>query len=171
MKKVLILSVLVILYLMSAPGWSQTSGPLDFKTALKMAQADLPGGILLLGRSEVKGLNSAWGFYIFFDGRIFEIEYAGSRPVKKIKHEVIEPQKDVNISPGILNAVRRYTGAKLPYNRYLEIALRTAPSAGGPIRIEVQERNGRLAMVVGLGNNGTVERSVVLDMGTGRVIG
>jgi hypothetical protein len=171
MKKVLILSVLVLLYLVSSPGWSQSSGPLDFKTALRLAQSDLPGGILLLGRAEVKGANKAWGFYIYFQGRIFEIEYGGGRPVKKIKQEVIEPQKELNISPDIIGAVRRYTGAKLPYNRYLEIALRTAPAAGGPIRIEVQERNGRLAMVVGLGNNGTVERSVIMDMGTGRVIG
>jgi uncharacterized membrane protein YkoI len=138
----------------------------SLRTALKVAQKQVQSGILLLARSEGQG--ARFGFYFLVRGKIREVEVHG-RTKKIIKDEGdVTPDPNENLDPAAVEAARNYSGGKLPYDRYLEIAMETIKDTE-PSRIEVSLSNGKLVMKVSFGS-GDSAQTVLLDMATGKVI-
>jgi uncharacterized membrane protein YkoI len=165
MRKLIVAATLV-LAAVAVPARAADETPSSaFLAALRAAQKEVPSGILLLGRAESKG--TLFGFYFLVKGKVREIE-VHARQKTIVKNEIVpSPDPDENVDPAAVEAARNYSGAKLPYARYLEIAMETVQ--GDPSRIEVALSNGKLVMKVTFGT-GDSAQTVVIDMATGKVI-
>jgi hypothetical protein len=101
-----------------------TSTVVQFSEAFAIAQALVPGGVLVTGRVEAKPVGKVYGFYFFKGAKLYEIEINPHGDcVKNTSSDVQNPaQPNTVVSPDVVALLGQNTGkAKLPVGRLLEI--------------------------------------------------
>lgn len=140
----------------ASPASAQTKG-ITFNDALGIAQAQVPGGILIKGRAENnKTAGAVFGFYFWVDGKMREVEITTAGEVFKDSNNTPDPiSRDV---ASLISA--KGARAKLPDGRLAEIAANALN--GAPVTSVAFVRQGDQL----LAQFGTV----TLDASTGRVV-
>jgi hypothetical protein len=154
MRKACCVLVAVLMLGFCPPAARAQCTDLTLSEAMTIALQQYPGGLILLGRSEKTGI--IWGFYILYNKKLYEVELVKKGGKMDKKQEVTAPSV-TNVPPEVIAAAMKYTGAKLPMTRYIEIA---KEGGGEPTQIKViLSPKGKLLVQVG---------SVTLDLATGK---
>lgn len=135
-----------ILVMGSAVGVAQAqypgADPDDFAKAFALAQQQVPGGQLMVGRFETgQPLGDRFGFYFWLENRIVEIEIGLSGQTLKKKEEPapenptiprrpriiteeVDPEPNKPVSPDVVKLIRGNANSrfKIPPGRLMEIA-------------------------------------------------
>ncbi len=129
-----------------------------FAEALAIAQAQVPGGILIKGRTESnKAGDTVFGFYFWTDGQMREIEISTAGEIYKDSNKTPDPiSRDV---AGLISA-KGAARVKLPDGRLAEIAADAL--RGTPLSNVTFTRNGD-DLLVQFG-------SVTINTQTGQVV-
>jgi len=177
MSKLTTAGAILGLVLMAGSAFGQAQG-MTLQEALNTAKGQLGGaaegqggaanGLLILGRPELKNKVGLFGFYFYMDGKLYEIEVKGPGPKGDVEIAHITDPNPNNVKEdtvkNILEAVRKYAGAKLPMSRYLEIAKQAA--GGDPTAVQLVSKDGKLVMNVTVGG-----QVVSIDLATGKLLG
>jgi hypothetical protein len=141
----------------ASPASAQTKGGVTFSDALGIAQAQVPGGILIKGRAENnKVAGQVFGFYFWVDGKMREVEITTAGEVYKDSNNTPDP-----ISRDVATLISaKGARAKLPDGRLAELA--ASALNGAPVTSVAFVRQGdQLLAQFG---------AVTLDASTGRVV-
>lgn len=136
---------------------AQNAHKSSIQTGLGVAQAQVPGGILIRARTEVKNNVTIQGFYFWEKGRVIEIEVSRDNMIIK------DTQKDgTPVAQDVAKMIEKQTKAKakLPDGRLFEIAAQALKDA--PLKdLNYQIVNGKLVLQVG---------DLTIDAQTGKVL-
>ena len=105
-------------------GGSKADAEMTFDQGLAIAQAQVPGGVLIRGRVEGDFI----GYYFWLRPEVIEVEVLRDKAVKK----VVKKEGPGKVSKDVLDAMEKMTRGKtkLPDGRILEIAAGELKGAG-----------------------------------------
>lgn len=149
--------VLLAVALLAPTAPAQNAGTNPLVQGLSIAQAQVPGGILIRSRLEYKGKLPVQGYYFWLEGKVVEIEL--SQDFQVIKNTQKDP---VPVTQDVVKMIEKQTKgkAKLPDGRLLEIAIKALKDAPqGDLKYDIVD--GKLVLRVG---------DIIIDAQTGNII-